>query len=163
LLLDLQCWTLYNNKYYKLKEDNLALLDAGHCYRKKSSPPGGRLARLDFGIPAIQILGGRRDFFPFFGPFLFHLIEVLFLGLQFQFARLGAAAHVAVRPSVLDTGKLYNTEYFGRKSSPPGGRPSVTLTRHWDTCSSNLGVGRIFPLFGLFSYTLLIARFKHCS
>ena len=47
--------------------------------------------------------------------------------------QLKDAAHVAVRPSVLDTVK-----------GPPGGRPDYT-------CSSNPGVGGIFFLFGPFS------------
>ena len=45
--------------------------------------------------------------------------------------------------------------YIGRKSSPPGGRLSVALTRHWDTYSSNPGVyGRdIFSFLWPFSVT----------
>ena len=59
--------------------------------------------------------------------------QVLFLGLQFQFGRSKAAAHVAVRSSVLDTVNPDNkfSRFKGRKSSPPLVRLSVALTRHW--------------------------------
>ena len=42
-----------------------------------------------------------------------------------------AAAHVAVRPSVLVTVKLDNNKYL-RKSIPPGVELSVAPTRHYD-------------------------------
>jgi len=78
-----------NNKYFKVKERDLALLEEA---------------------PNRYLQFESRKFFTSLAPFCYILFvsyvgQPLFLIMKFQSARLKAAARVAVRRSVLDTVK----------------------------------------------------------